>query len=131
MNDWKKKQANSFQEKEIYTPFENKGFHIFENNDTIQMLPDISSDQEEADTKMFLFAKYFVLLGASSDCIDTIDTNVLVLSFYYFTHVNNHFLTLTLPVYVNILGKLEEHLLNVSKADYDVDMRRALLDCMQ
>ena len=71
---------------------------MFENNDTIQMLPDISSDQEEADTKMFLFAKYCVLLGASSDCIDTIDTDVLVLSFYYFTHVNNHFLTLTLPV---------------------------------
>ena len=56
MNDWKKKQANSFQGKEIYATFDNKGFHIFENNSTIQMdeLHDVSSDQEEADTKMFL-----------------------------------------------------------------------------
>ena len=29
-------------------------------------------------------------------------------------------------MYVNILGKSEEHSLNVSNADYDVDMRRAI-----
>ena len=78
---------------------------------------------------MFLCAKYCALLGASSVCIHTVDTVVLVLSFYYSTHVNNHFLTLTLPVYVNILWKSEkseEHFLNVSNADYNVDMRRAL-----
>ena len=43
-------------------------------------LRDISSDQEEAGTKMFLFAKYCALLGASSVCIHTVDTDVLVLS---------------------------------------------------
>ena len=39
----------------------------------------ISSDQEEADTKMFLCAKYCVLLGASSICLGTVDTDILVL----------------------------------------------------
>ena len=62
--------------------FDNKGYHIFCNNGTLQMdeLCDISSDQEDAGTKMFLFAKYFALLGASSVCIHTVDTDVLVLS---------------------------------------------------
>ena len=112
-------RKNSFQGKEIYAAFDNKGFHIFESNGTIQMdeLRDKSPEQEEADTKMFLCGKYCVSLGASSVCIHTVDTDVLVLSFYYSAHVNNHYL---------ILGKSEEPLLNVSNADYDVDMRRAL-----
>ena len=59
--------------------------------------------------------------GESSFSILTVDTDVLVLLFYYSAHVNNHFLTLNLPVYVNVLGKSEEHLLNVSNADYDVE----------
>ena len=63
------------------------------------------------------------MVGASSVCIHTVNTNVLAPSFYYSAHVNNHFLTLNVPVYVNILGKSEEHLLN---ADQNVDMRRAL-----
>ena len=54
------------------------------------------------------------------------DTDVLVLSFYYSAHVNNHFLKLNLSVFVGLLGKSEEHLLNVSNADYDVDINRAL-----
>ena len=58
---------------------------------------DISSDQEEADTKMFLCAKYCVLLGVSSICIHTVDADVLVLPFYYSAHANNHLLTLNLP----------------------------------
>ena len=107
----------------MYATFDNKGFHIFENNVTIQIdeLPDISSNQEEADAKIFLFAEYCVWLG-----VDTADTDVLVLSFYYSTHVNNHLLTLTFPVYVNIIGKSEEHWLNLSKVDQDIGMRRAL-----
>ena len=72
-------------------------------------LRDVSSDQEEADTKMFLWAKYCVLLDASSASIHTVDTDVLVLSFYYSAHVNNIFLILNLPVYVNKHVKSEEH----------------------
>ena len=127
LNDWKNKQANSFQGKEIYVTFDNKCFHIFENNGTLQIdeLRDMSSDQEEAE-KMFLCTKYCALFGASFACIYTVDTDVLVPSFYYPAHVNNHFLTLTLSVCVNILGKSEEHLLNESNEDYNVDMRRAL-----
>ena len=41
----------------------------------------ISSDQEEADTKMFLSTKYCMLLRTSALCIHTIDTDVLILSF--------------------------------------------------
>ena len=74
---------------------------------------------------MFLCAKYCALLGSSLVCIHSVDTDVLVLSFYYFEHANSHSLTFNLSVHVNILGKSEEHLLNVSNADYDVDMRRA------
>ena len=36
------------------------------------------------------------------------------------------FLTFNIRVYKNILRKSEEYLSNVSNADYDVDMRRAL-----
>ena len=76
----KKKQASSFQGKEIYATFDDKGFHIFEKNDTIQMdeVRGVSSDQQEADTKLFLCAKVCILLGASSVCIHIIDTDVLV-----------------------------------------------------
>ena len=128
LSDWIKKQVNNFQGKEIYVIFDNKGFHIFENDGSIQVdeLHDLSSEKEEANTKMFLCAKYCVLLGASSVCIHTVDTDVLVLSFYYSTLVNKHFLTLDLPVFEKILGKSEEQLLYVSNADHDVDMRRAL-----
>ena len=35
-------------------------------------------------------------------------------------------MTLNLPFYVNLLGKSEDHLLNVSDADCDVYLRRAL-----
>ena len=60
---------------------------------------DISSDQGEADTKMFLCAKYCILLGASSVFIHKVEADVLALSFYYSAHVNCHFLlTLNLPV---------------------------------
>ena len=50
----------------------------------------ISLDQEEDDTKMLLCAKYCALLAASSFCIHKVDTDVLVLPFYYSAHVNNH-----------------------------------------
>ena len=45
--------------------FGNKGFHIFENNGTIQMaeLRNVSLDQQEDDEKVFLCAKYCALLG--------------------------------------------------------------------
>ena len=71
-------------------------------------LRDISSDSEKDDTKMYLCAKYCVLLGALSVCIDTVDTDVHVLSFYCYAHVNNHFLTLNFPLYINVLEKSEE-----------------------
>ena len=89
--DWKNKQGNSFQGKEIHATFENNG--------TTQMdeLRNISSDQEEGDTKMFLCAKYCALLAASAVCIHAVDTDVLVLPFYYSAHVNKHFLTRNLP----------------------------------
>ena len=99
LNDWKKKQGDSFQGKEIHATFDNKGFHIFENNGTIQMeeLRNISSDQEEDDTTIFLCVKYCALLGATSVCIYTVNTDALVLPFYYSAHVNNHFLTFNIP----------------------------------
>ena len=86
LNDWIKKQVNNFQGKEIYVTFDNKGFHIFENDGSIQVdeLHDLSSEKEEANTKMFLcirnILKYCVLLGASSVCIHTVDADILVLS---------------------------------------------------
>ena len=82
-------------------------------------LRDISSIQEEADAKICLCARYCVLLGGSSVCIDTYDTDVLVLPLYLYGYVNNHFLTRHFPLYIGIPRKLEEHLLNVSNVDYE------------
>ena len=75
---------------------------------------------------MFLCAKYCLFLGASSICIHTVDADVLILSFYYSAQENDQFPTLNLSVYVNVLGRSEEQLLNVTDAGYDTEMRRAL-----
>ena len=79
------KEGNSFQRKETHATFDNKGFHVFENSGTIQTdkLRNIRLDQEGDGTKMFLCAKCCALLGASSVCIRTVDTDVLLLTFYY------------------------------------------------
>ena len=80
-------------------------------------LCEICPDQEKGDAMMCPCATYCVLLGTSSICIGTVDTHVLVLSFYYYAHVNNDFLTLNFPFYISILRK-SENLLNESNADY-------------
>ena len=51
-----RKNESTVSRKKRYAIFDNKGFHIIENNGTIQIdeLRDISPDQEEADKKSFL-----------------------------------------------------------------------------
>ena len=128
LDDWKKKPPTILQGKEIYATLDDKGYHIFEKNGIVIMedSPDISSEQEEADTKMFLCAKYAPTIGASSVCINTIDTDVLILALYYSSQRNEHFSTLDVPVFINLLGKSEDQLLNVTNADIDIELRRGL-----
>ena len=45
----------------------------------------LASNQEEADTKMFLCIQYANSLGVESFCIDTVDSDVGILALYYST----------------------------------------------
>ena len=55
--------------------------------------PEISSKQEEADTKMFLCATFAASLGFHSVNIVNVNTNVAILSFYFQLQMNvNYFL---------------------------------------
>ena len=63
--------AECIGDKEIFVTVRNDGYKIF------------CSDQEEADTKMFLCAAFASTLAFNSVCIVTIDTNILILGCYF------------------------------------------------
>ena len=71
--------------KELYVTCEEKAFCI---TSTQGKLSKLSSQQEEADTKMFLSAAYAVHLGFDTVRIVTVDTDVAILTLYYQTRLD-------------------------------------------
>ena len=54
-----------------------------ELSSNIGVTKELSSKQEEADTKIFLWAKFAASLGFESASIITVDSDVAILSIYY------------------------------------------------
>ena len=85
-------------------------------------LRNISSDQEEADASYVSLCKILYVVWriiylywhSWYRC-----TCAVILLICACAYINNHFLTLEFLLYINILEKLEEHLLNVLNADYE------------
>ena len=77
--------AECIGDKEIFVTVRNDGYKILCKNSipTCVEAPEICSDQEEADTKMFLCAAFALTLSFNSVCIVTIDTDILILGYYF------------------------------------------------
>ena len=134
LNDWKKNRPTVFKEKKFMQSLTIKVSAYLRTMIQFKWTSYVTQVQtkNKDDTKVCLCTKNYMLLDASSFCIETVDKDVLVLSFYYHAHLNNHFLTFNLPLHINMLGKSEEHFLNVSYADYENSIFVELfLDCMQ
>ena len=80
VRDWTTNDEHSrmFEEKELYFTIRDKALRIYLNNGRLSNsnVPEISSKQEEADTKMFLCAAFATSLGFRSVNIVTVDTEM-------------------------------------------------------
>ena len=54
------------------------------------VVPELQSEQEEADTKMFLSAQFASTLGFQSVKIITIDSDVAILALYFASNIKTH-----------------------------------------
>ena len=73
-------------DKEIFVTVRNYGYKIFCRNNirSCVEVPEIYSDQDETDTKMFLCPAFALTLGFNSVCTVTIDTDILILGLLLF-----------------------------------------------
>ena len=87
VSDWSStlRCADCIGDKEIFVTVRNDGYKICCRNNIPSCVetPEICSDQEEADTKIFLCAVFALTLGFNSVCIVTIDTDILILGCYF------------------------------------------------
>ena len=95
-DDWtnNKDHILQLQEKSIFVTCEDKGYCINGKRDSviISHVPELSSMQEEADTKMFLCASYAATLGIDEVNIVTVDSDVAILSLYYQQEISTRIL---------------------------------------
>ena len=86
-SDWSStlRCAECIGDKEILVTVKNDGYKIFCRNNIPSCVetPEICSDQEQADTKMFLCAAFELTLNFNSVCIVTTDTDILILGCYF------------------------------------------------
>jgi len=84
ISDWSinMNHAVQLEGKELFVTVENKAFCITANNGIIRkkIIQQLESEQEEADTKMFLCALYAEDLGFGSVKIITVDSDVAILA---------------------------------------------------
>ena len=73
------------EDKELYITVEDKSFCISFNGNKLSMVlcNRISSEQEEADTKVFLCAQFDFDIGFERVNIVTVDTDVAILAMYF------------------------------------------------
>ena len=72
-------------DKKIFVTVRNDGYKIFCRNNIPSCVeaPEINSDQEEAESKMFPCAAFALTLAFNSVCIVTIGTDILILGCYF------------------------------------------------
>ena len=93
LKDWSSPNpahTSTLQDKEIYLTVRDKAFCITSQNGVIDVreVEELTSKQEEADTKMFLYAQHAASLGFSSANIITVDSDVAILCLYYQSRIN-------------------------------------------
>ena len=77
--------AESIADMEIFVTLRNDGYKIIRRNNIPSCIeaPEICSDQEESDTKMFFCAAFALTLGFNSVCVISNDTDILILFCYF------------------------------------------------
>ena len=92
INDWSTNDihAKFLEDKELYVTVEEKGFCISSNSNklSLALCNRLSSEQEEADTKVFLCAKFAFDIGFERVNIVTVDTDVAILGIYFQSILN-------------------------------------------
>ena len=91
VNDWSTNNQHALilNEKEVYVTCEDKAYCITASRGLVSKtpVPDLSCQQEEADTKMFLCSQYAAHLGFDSVKIITVDSDVAILALYFQTQL--------------------------------------------
>ena len=122
LKDWcHQRHASTIGNKIIFFTLKDEGYQICNVDDDICCLrvPQLASKQEEADTKMFLAASYASSRGSNSVTIQTVDSDVAILGCYFAPSIGTE-------LYVNIGTGKYERLLNVSQAQFEGKLSRAL-----
>ena len=96
-------------------------FKISVQDERIECLrtPQLSSKQEEADTKMFLAANYACNRGVQSVIIHTVDSGVAILACYYAPIIESR-------IIIKIDTGKYERMLNVTESSLDENLIRSL-----
>ena len=107
--------------KSIYFTLRDEGCEIRVLNNSTQCfrIPQLFSKKEEADTKLFLAAKYACNQGSSSVTIHTVDSDVAILAFYFASKMRS-------PLYLKIGTGKNERILNVSEAHLEESFSKSL-----
>ena len=123
LKDWSHHHRNipSIGSKTIFFTLKDEAYEISVINNEIQCLrvPQLSSNQEEADTKMFLAARHACDRGCNSVTIHTVDSDVAILACYFAP-------MMTAPLYIKIGTGKNERILNVTLADFGENMSGVL-----
>ena len=124
LKDWItiNRHLNTLRSKTIYFSCGDQGFKIDVRGYSIRKsnVAELSSNQEEADTKMFLVVKIAQEIGCTQATIFTVDSNVGILACYFASPVN-------IQIIVQIGTGRNKRLLDISGNTLDVKLIQALL----
>ena len=81
---------------------------------------ELASNQEEADTKMFLCMKFAFTHGFESTCIVTVDSDVGILALFFSNRCDD------VNVFVRVGTKSNTRILNISSSDIPTEIKEAL-----
>lgn len=123
LKDWStnEKYCNLFGNKEIYFTIREQAVRIWCNQNQLlkEAVPDLSSKQEEADTKMFLCAAYASQLGFDSVNIITVDSDVAILSLHFQPKLD-------VEIYLQMGTGFRERIYQVGSNDLSLEVLDAL-----
>ena len=81
---------------------------------------ELASNQEEADTKMFLCMKFAFTYGFESTCIVTVDSDVGILALFFSNKCDDG------NVFIRLGTKSKTRILDVSSSDIPTEIKEAL-----
>lgn len=110
-----------FKDKIIFITVEDKAFSIKVSRGSMKIdpVPELESQQEEADTKMFLCAAHASSWGYESVKIVTVDSDVAILSIYYQKRLD-------LSIYLEMGTGTKTKLFDIKNNEIDDDLQEVL-----